>query len=160
MPRTPIFDLWRVFTSGRRYDRGAMVQRSYNKLNRGPVLHAPVVVALWLFVSPALACSLVDVAAARAEAVEIAGYHFLAACTFAAASAGVDLYQRRWSIVSLVALALVAFHPYWTMRPFYNTACQFLNVQASQAVLLVLAALMTFRLLRLVRRSRTRRVAS
>jgi hypothetical protein len=62
----------------------------------------------------------------------------------------IEAYQKRWSIILFLTVALLAFHPHLTVRAFPMPSCEFISVQASQAVLAVLAVMLGYRLIRIL----------
>jgi hypothetical protein len=61
-----------------------------------------------------------------------------------------ESYRRRWSLILILTAALLIFHPRWTFPAVYMPDCTFINVQASQAVLGVLVAMLGYRIVRIL----------
>ncbi|MGY3036710.1 hypothetical protein ACVIIV_005880 [Bradyrhizobium sp. USDA 4354] len=103
---------------------------------------------LTFIAKPAIACSLVNVEGSTAEAVKMANYYWAASGLLGAALVMVALYRRRWKLNLAVVIALLAFHPARTVRPFHAPDCSFDNVVASQAVLWLLGLMFAYQLFR------------
>jgi hypothetical protein len=57
---------------------------------------------------------------------------------------GLTVYQRRWSLILIVTVALLAFHPRWTFPTSYEPDCTFVNIEASQLVLAILILILGY----------------
>jgi len=99
-------------------------------------------------------CSFVNVESAVANAVLASRYYWLAASAMLVAILATCYWQRRWSFSALIGFLLVIFHPSWTIPPLYLTSCAFINLQASQVVLVAMIVLAAYELYRGLRRSR------
>jgi len=63
-------------------------------------------------------------------------------------------YRKRWSISTILTLALLIFHPHLTVWPFPMPSCQFISVQASQAALVLLLLMLGYLVIRILLMSR------
>jgi hypothetical protein len=100
----------------------------------------------------AYACSLVNVAASTAEAVTVSGYYWIVSGLVGGIVILLEIYQRRSPSIILVAtVALLIFHPRWTVAPGYGPDCTFQNVEASQFVLAGICLLLGYQVFRIVR---------
>jgi hypothetical protein len=126
-----------------------------------PVTSCVVALAILfdLGAGPALACSWVNDAAARADSVTTSNYYGVTSILIGLAIIWLELRRRWLSPIMLLAAALVVFHPARTVGPNYYPDCSFVNVQASQAVLIILCLLLGYRLLRIYYRRRSERQA-
>jgi hypothetical protein len=110
-----------------------------------------------LFLKPAGACTFINVEAAQAGARVMSSVYWAAAGALAGTIFLIEMYTKRWSMLVLAATtALLVFHPRWTVPATYDSACSFLNVQASQAVIVLLAIFLIYELVRVLRRGRIR----
>lgn len=114
-----------------------------------------LLVANGLCMGPVFACSLVNVATSTAEAIALSYYYWLASGVLGLAIVFIEFRRRRRSLVLALTAALLVFHPAWTVSPLYGTDCNFINVQASQAVLAVIALLLVYQLARVMRLRRS-----
>jgi hypothetical protein len=111
--------------------------------------------------SIAIACSFVNPGAAIAEAVSISRQYWIASALLGGALIALEIYCRQRPRISVVTSLLLIFHPAWTVSPSYTPDCRFINVEASQAVLAVIGALLAYRVLRVgYRRLRSTNIAS
>ncbi|MGJ4928974.1 hypothetical protein ACQR1I_05255 [Bradyrhizobium sp. HKCCYLS2038] len=90
----------------------------------------------------ALACSLVDVKEAVAEAIASAQAWWVASAVVAIGIVIVEVGGRRRSLPLLAAPLLVAFHPAWWGGPSYGPDCSFAIVEASHVVFAVLLVML------------------
>jgi hypothetical protein len=103
-----------------------------------------------LCADPTFACSLVSEAASAANSVKLSGYYWLMSGAIAAMMISIAIFQRRLSLVVVLALVLVLFHPGWTAPPIHGPDCEFLNVQASQLVFITVCLLLGFQLFKII----------
>jgi hypothetical protein len=102
--------------------------------------------------SSARACSLVNVAASTADSVTASGHYWIISGLLGAIVIWIELYQRRWRpIIVVTTLALLVFHPRWTVAPGYGPDCSFQNVEASQCVLAGICLLLGYQIFRTIR---------
>jgi hypothetical protein len=59
-----------------------------------------------------------------------------------------EAYQKRWSIILVVTIAVLVFHPHLTVRAFPMPSCDFISVQASQGVLALLVFMLGYLLIK------------
>lgn len=98
----------------------------------------------------AYGCTFIDTGAAMAAAVEKSKEYFYVTTAIATATIGICLYRKRWLVV-IAAIALLTFHPWWTVSPSYGPDCEFLNVQVSKLVLAAMCILLGYTVLKMVR---------
>jgi len=92
-----------------------------------------------------------DAVAATRNAVTISGYYWIGTGLLGIAVISIEIWQRRWSLILVACLALLIFHPRWTVLPVYGPDCSFTNVEASQYVLVVICLLLGYQIFRFVR---------
>ena len=96
------------------------------------------------------ACSVWSLDDLIAGAVATSRKYWIASILIGAVLIGLEAYQKRWSIILLVTIALLTFHPHLTMLAFPMTDCEFLSVQASQAVLGVFVMMLGYRVVKIL----------
>ena len=96
----------------------------------------------------------VNAESAIADAVLASRYYWLAAAAMLVAILAACYWRRRWSFSALIGFLLVIFHPSWTIPPLYLASCAFINLQASQVVLVAMSVLAAYELYQGARRSR------
>jgi hypothetical protein len=111
-------------------------------------LAALLILLAGLWYDAARACSLVDVAASRAESMALARYYWAGSALLGGMCIAAAWYRGRWPVTSAVVAAALNFHPAWTVAPVHGPDCTFANVEASQAVLTVIAVLLSYHLFR------------
>jgi predicted cobalt transporter CbtA len=97
--------------------------------------------------SSGLACSLVSAEASTTAALATSALYWSVSILLGGIIICLEIYQRHWPFISIVTAVLLIFHPHRTVRPIYWPDCNFINVQASQAVLAALLAILAYRLL-------------
>src|SRR5215472_10672108 len=55
-----------------------------------------------------------------------------------------EAYQRRWSIILVITIAVLVFPPHLTVRAFPMPSCDFISVPASQGVLALLVLMLGY----------------
>jgi len=108
--------------------------------------------------SAAAACSVTSLDRFIAEAEATSRKYWIASILVGAMVMALA-HHRRWSITLAVTIAFLIFHPHLTIRAFPMPSCEFISVQASQAVLAVLAMMLGFRVMLVVRRTTARMLA-
>jgi hypothetical protein len=105
---------------------------------------------------PALsqACSLISVEWSTEESIRISIYYWMGSAVVGAMCIAAGLYRGRWILTLVVVVAVLIFHPSWTVRPVYGPDCTFANVEASQASLILVGFLLSYHLFRIVRARR------
>jgi uncharacterized membrane protein HdeD (DUF308 family) len=107
-------------------------------------------------VDPTFACSLIDEAASAANSVAVSGHYWIISGLLGGLVIFIELNRRRrWSIISAITLALLIFHPRWTVAPFHFPDCTFQNVEASQFVLAIVCLLLGSQVFRMIRSRRS-----
>ena len=115
---------------------------------------ATVVAAFFLTaVNAASACSMVNEELARWDSVVVSGYYWIVSMVFGAIIVGLVAYHRRWLWSPLVITLLLIFHPTWTIAPLHGPDCSFRNVEASQALLILIGLLLAYQLFSIWRSS-------
>lgn len=99
---------------------------------------------------PAFACSLVNEAVSISNAVALSGTYWIVSILLGGVIIGLEVYHKRWSLILAVTVGLLIFHPRWTVSALYMPDCTFINVQASQAILAVLIAMLGFRVIKIL----------
>jgi hypothetical protein len=118
---------------------------------RVALISAVLLLVANLRVDSAFACSLVSEAASAANSVKLSGYYWLMSGAIGAMMICIAILQRRLSFLMVLALVLVLFHPGWTVPPIHGPDCEFLNVQASQLVFIMVCLLFVFQIFKIVR---------
>ncbi len=103
-----------------------------------------------LCTAPAFACSLVNEAASMSNAVAVSGTYWIVSILLGGVIISLEVYYKRWSVILALTVALLIFHPRWTVPALYMPDCTFINVQASQAVLAVLVAMLGYRIIKIL----------
>jgi len=104
-----------------------------------------------LWTTSGVACSVSSLDGLIAEAVTMSRQYWIASILVGALLICLEVYQKRRSIVLfLTTVALLAFHPHLTIHAFPAPSCEFMSVQASQAVLVVLVTMLAYRLIRIL----------
>ena len=83
------------------------------------------------------------------NATAVSRTYWIVSILLGAVIIGLELYHKRWSLILALTIALLIFHPRWTVPPLYMPDCTFINVQASQGVLVVLVAMLVYRAIRI-----------
>jgi hypothetical protein len=99
-----------------------------------------------LCTEPASACSFVNAKAAMANAAAISVNYWIASILFGGALTGLEFRQRRFWLFPTITLALLVFHPRWTLPSLYEPDCVFVNVQTSQFVLATIVLMLGYRM--------------
>src|SRR5262245_20224649 len=73
--------------------------------------------------SPAAACSFVDTEASIAASIAEARLHWIGAGLLVAAILVLDFLEKRGSLSLILGIAVVAFHPAWTVSPYFHADC-------------------------------------
>lgn len=116
---------------------------------------ALLVLGSLLLESPVDACSFINVEVAHANALAESERYWLASAIVGALVIGVEAHNKRWPLLLGVAVSLPVFHPRWLLPSSHGPDCQFINVQGSQAVLVIMCILLAYQVFRMIR-SRTR----
>ena len=123
---------------------GDTVTRSANwSLLRGLASLFPTAL---LCAEPASACSFVNAEAAMANAAAVSVNYWIASILFGGTLIGLEFRQRRFWLFPTITLALLVFHPRWTLPSFHGPDCVFANVQASQFVLATIVLMLGYRI--------------
>jgi predicted cobalt transporter CbtA len=101
------------------------------------------------------ACSVTNLEGFIADAVGTSRKYWIASILIGAVVMGLEAYQKRWSIILALTVALLIFHPHLTVRPLPGPSCEFASVQASQAVLAVLVMVLVYRVVKMLASRRT-----
>jgi hypothetical protein len=103
-----------------------------------------------LWTTPGTACSVQSLDRLIANAEDTSSKYWIASLLVGALLVCIEAYQKRWSVVLFLTIALLAFHPHLTVRAFPMPSCEFASVQGSQAVLAVLTIMLGYRLIRIL----------
>jgi predicted cobalt transporter CbtA len=93
-----------------------------------------------------------------ADAVATSDKYWIASLLIGAVLMGLEAYQKRWSIILVLTIALLVFHPHLTVHPFPTPSCEFASVQDSQVVTAVLAMMLAYRVVKMFVQRAMRRV--
>ena len=85
-----------------------------------------------------------------ADAVATSRKYWIASILVGVVVMSLEAYLRRWSIILAATIALLTFHPHLTVRASPMPSCEFISVQASQAVLVVLLMMLGYRIVRML----------
>jgi hypothetical protein len=96
----------------------------------------------------AFACSLVNAQVSVANSVALTAKYWIASILVGAVVIGLEFYKGRWPVVLAMIVALLVFHPRWFLPAGYLVDCTFVNVEASQVVLIVICILLAYRIIR------------
>jgi|SRR5215471_3126882 len=103
----------------------------------------------------AFACSLGNEEVAMANSVALTAKYWIASIVIGGVLIGLEFYKGRWPVVLAVTVALLVFHPRWFLPARFGPDCTFVNVEASQAVLVVICLMLAYRVIRIARSYRT-----
>jgi hypothetical protein len=81
-----------------------------------------------------------------ANAAAVSANYWIASILFGGALIGLECRQRRFWLFPGIALALLVFHPRWTLPSFFGPDCVFANIQASQFVLATIVLMLGYRM--------------
>lgn len=98
---------------------------------------------------PASACSWVSVKAweaAEASAAALSVNYWIASILLGGALIGLEFRQRRFWLFPTITLALLVFHPGWTLPSSHGPDCVFVNVQTSQFVFATIVLMLGYRM--------------
>lgn len=102
-----------------------------------------------LCTEPASACSWVNAKAAMAameDATAVSANYWIASILLGGALIGLEFRQRRFWLFPAITLALLVFHPRWTLPALHGPDCVFSNVRASQFVLATIVLMLGYRM--------------
>jgi hypothetical protein len=81
------------------------------------------------------------------SAVVLSTRYWIASILLGAVLIGLEFRQRRFWLFPIITLALLVFHPVWTLPSSFGPDCVFVNVETSQVVLAAIALMLGYRLL-------------
>jgi len=81
-----------------------------------------------------------------ANAAAVSLNYWIASILFGGALIGLEFRQRRFWLFPTITLALLAFHPRWTLPSLFGPDCVFVNVQTSQFVLATIVLMLGYRM--------------
>src|SRR5262249_33935493 len=90
--------------------------------------------------------SFVNLEAAMANAEAVSVNYWIASILFGGALISLEFHQRQFWLFPTITLALLVFHPRWTLPSFHGPDCVFANVQASQIVLATIVLMLGYRM--------------
>jgi predicted cobalt transporter CbtA len=97
-----------------------------------------------------MACSVRDLDGLIADAIATSGKYWIASILVGIIVICLEAYQKRWSAILALTIGLLIFHPHLTVRPFPMPSCEFMSIQASQAVLAVLVLMLGYRVIKIL----------
>jgi hypothetical protein len=89
---------------------------------------------------------MMNVEAAIVNAVAVSARYWIASILLGGVLIGLEFRQRRFWLFPTIALALLVFHPHWTLPSFFRPDCVFVNVETSQVVLAAIALMLGYRM--------------
>jgi hypothetical protein len=92
------------------------------------------------------------------DAVTTSRMYWIAAIIVGVILICIEAYRKRWSVILALTIALLIFHPHLTIQHFPMPSCEFVSIEASQAVILVLLAMFGYRIVTTVLARRKSRV--
>jgi hypothetical protein len=95
---------------------------------------------------PAFACSLINVEASIANATALSARYWIASILLGGVLIGLEFRQRQFWLFPGMTLALLVFHPHWTLPSFFGPDCVFPNVRTSEVVLATIALMFGYRI--------------
>jgi lysylphosphatidylglycerol synthetase-like protein (DUF2156 family) len=115
-----------------------------------------------LWTTTVSACSVRSLDVLIAGAVATSRKYWIASILIGVVVMSLEAYLKRWSLILAATIALLVFHPHLTLLAFPKPSCEFISVQASQAVLAVLVMMLGYLIVRLLmsRRSEGRKSAT
>jgi hypothetical protein len=81
-----------------------------------------------------------------ANAAAVSFNYWIASILFGGALIGLEFRQRRFWLFPTITLALLVFHPRWTLPSFHGPDCVFVNVETSQFVLATIVLMLGYRM--------------
>jgi len=81
-----------------------------------------------------------------ANATAVSGNYWIASILLGGALIGLEFRERRFWLFPTITLALLVFHPRWTLPSLYGPDCGFANVETSQEVLATIALMLGYRM--------------
>jgi hypothetical protein len=81
-----------------------------------------------------------------ANAAAVSVNYWIASILFGGALIGLEFRQRRFWLFPTITLALLVFHPAWTLPALHGPDCTFDNVQTSQFVLATIVLMLGYRM--------------
>jgi predicted cobalt transporter CbtA len=90
-----------------------------------------------------------------ADAEATSGKYWIASIFVGAVVMALEAYQKRWSIILALTVALLIFHPHLTIRAFPKPSCEVTSVQGSQLVLAALVLMLVYQVVKIFAFRRT-----
>ena len=102
--------------------------------------------------SPAAPCTFINAEAAILASIAEAEFYWIGTALLVTAILVLDFLEKRWSVDFALGVAIVAFHPAWTISPWFYPDCTFENVDTSQWAAVLLTSALILRVFRYHRR--------
>jgi hypothetical protein len=103
-----------------------------------------------LWTTTVSACSVRSLDGLIAGAIATSRKYWIASILIGVVVMSLEAYLKRWSLILAATIALLIFHPHLTLLAFPKPSCEFISVQASQAVLVVLLMMLGYRIVRML----------
>jgi hypothetical protein len=80
------------------------------------------------------------------NATAVSGNYWIASILLGGALIGLEFRQRRFWLFPTITLAVLIFHPRWTLPSIFGPDCVFANVETSQDVLATIVLMFGYRM--------------
>jgi hypothetical protein len=86
------------------------------------------------------------VEAAKLNAAAVSARYWIVSILLGGILIGLEFRQKRFWLFPTITLALLVFHPHWTLPTFFGPDCVFVNVRTSEVVLAAIALMLGYRM--------------